>query len=271
MNAAHIEIADYLLVVLGVLLWIIALVRGRAIEWFVGPDQLPVWRIASSEFLAFVAAFLLASYAAPLFAAKLFSLDLTATPMPPTSAMTLGYAVQLSWLALCALFCTPRFLRPHAGSMRPATAAVAGLTGFLLFLPAGAAAGRLWQLILPYLHFSDTLQDSVNYLRHVGSAGEFIGWLVLFVGLAPVVEEWAFRGLLYRFLSARMPSGAAITVSAVLFGLMHDNPASFLPLLVLGIALCLAYRYTGRLITPIVMHAVFNLHTLVVVVLSRNA
>ena len=79
----------------------------------------------------------------------------------------------------------------------------------------------------------------------------------------PIAEELVFRHVLYRFLAGHMPDWSAILVSSVMFGVLHGHMGSALPLTVLGVALCLAYRYTGRLITPIVMHALFNFSTLV--------
>jgi membrane protease YdiL (CAAX protease family) len=270
MNPAPIEFAELALLACGLLLWIVALARGRALEWFGGPSQLPRWQIAPSEFLAFVAAFGVATYASQLIAAYVFSLDFTEKPMSARTALLNGVATQLGWISVCALFCVPRFFRPPGGVMPWAPAVLAGLTGVLLFFPAGAAVGQLSKLLLPRLGFSDELQDSVNMLRNVDDVGQFFGWVFMVAVLAPVAEEWVFRRLLYRFLAGHTPEWIAIGLSSLLFALLHRNAASFLPLVALGIALCLAYRYTGRMITPIILHAAFNLNSLVYVIMSRE-
>lgn len=268
MPGSVIEKVEWGLVALGVILWIVALMRGRALEWFGSRSQLPLWHIAPSEFLAFGAAFLVAMYAGPMLAVTLFSLDLQVKPAPASTAIIIALTTQCVWLAVCAGFCAPRFLRPRGGEMAWAPAALAGLAAVLLYLPAGSAAGELWKIVLQRLDVSMELQESVRYLRNVGSVTEFFGWFLLVVVLAPLVEEWAFRRLLYRFLSAHLPEWFAIVASALVFAMFHPNAVSFLPLFTLGIALCLAYRYTGRFITPVIMHAAFNLNTLVYVVLS---
>ena len=40
---------------------------------------------------------------------------------------------------------------------------------------------------------------------------------------------------------------------------MHFNLYSFMPLLVLSIALCIVYRASGNLVSSITVHALFNL------------
>lgn len=270
MKVAPVEVVQVALLAAGVVLWIVALVRGRALEWFDGRPALPGWMVTNSEFLAFVAAYLLVTLTMPSLAAELWSLDIDTDPPPVRTALVLGYAVQLGWLGVCAAFFLPRHLRPPAGTMGWAPAALAGIGGLMLFFPAGAAVGQLWKWLLPRLGLSDTLQESVLYLRNLSGVGEFAAWFGMVVILAPLAEECVFRRVLYRYLAVHFPEWTAIGVSAVVFALLHRNAASFLPLVALGVALCLAYRYTGRLITTVVMHAAFNLNSLVYVVLSRE-
>lgn len=85
-------------------------------------------------------------------------------------------------------------------------------------------------------------------------------WLagVLIVIVAPFVEEYLFRGLLYT--TARQFAGrfAGLVATSVLFSAVHLNPSGFISLVLLSAALTLAYERTGSLWAPIVMHMVFN-------------
>jgi membrane protease YdiL (CAAX protease family) len=93
------------------------------------------------------------------------------------------------------------------------------------------------------------------------------GWAVraLFVALlcvvAPVAEETVFRGGLFGGLRKRWPLPAAALVSAAVFALVHLNWVSFLPVMALGVALCIAYERTGSLLPGMVAHSLFNLST----------
>ena len=60
---------------------------------------------------------------------------------------------------------------------------------------------------------------------------------------APIVEEIAFRGLLFGSLEKRgMPTGACVVITAVGFAVFHFEPARFLVLLPIAFALGLARR-----------------------------
>ncbi len=87
--------------------------------------------------------------------------------------------------------------------------------------------------------------------------------------LAPVTEELLFRGLIFRGLYDRSPL-AAHALSMVLFSLIHVSGYigtydwkllffCFLQYLVPAYCLNFAYRYSGNLIAPILMHMLTNL------------
>ena len=52
--------------------------------------------------------------------------------------------------------------------------------------------------------------------------------------------------------------------TGLLFGAVHGNLLALLPLTILGIALALAYEYTGSLWAPIAIHFCFNAATVVI-------
>jgi hypothetical protein len=78
--------------------------------------------------------------------------------------------------------------------------------------------------------------------------------------LAPVAEEFMYRGVLMMTLLKQMGILGALIVSSALFAIVHlpTEPQAVLPLFFLGIALgYVAYR-TRSLVAPIVTHAIFN-------------
>lgn len=82
---------------------------------------------------------------------------------------------------------------------------------------------------------------------------------------APLAEEIIFRRFLFRACLRLMPPAVAIGVSAAAFSAVHRNLAVFVPILFLGSAWAVLYRRSGRLLTPIVCHFLFNLTNVVLV------
>jgi membrane protease YdiL (CAAX protease family) len=82
----------------------------------------------------------------------------------------------------------------------------------------------------------------------------------LFVFVAPVVEEFFFRGFLYRALRTRLGIPAAATLAGLAFGLVHVfTGAEAVPVLAfLGVVFCLVYERTGSLYPVIALHALNN-------------
>ena len=78
------------------------------------------------------------------------------------------------------------------------------------------------------------------------------------VFIAPLGEEIIFRGILYPWAKRKFPQQAALWGTAILFGAIHFNLSSFLPLVMLAVVLVWLYEYTGNLLAPIAVHVVFN-------------
>lgn len=86
-----------------------------------------------------------------------------------------------------------------------------------------------------------------------------IPWVVMLtVVIAPVVEEFFFRGLLYGYLRSKMPVLGAATLSGFIFACVHFTPLLIPSLVVLGIALALVYERYDSLAVPIALHALNN-------------
>jgi membrane protease YdiL (CAAX protease family) len=268
MTATLPQIFELTLLALGVLLWVVALARGRALEWFTAPSQLPPWVPLWSELLVFALSVCVASLFTVQAAVVLFKIDTTIEPMPARTVLINGYAMQLAWLGVALGFRALGMLRMAPGATRAVPASIAGLTAFLLAVPAIASVQLFWEWVLRVLKIKAEPQVAIDLIRQAETFAELIPWILLVVVVVPVAEEVLFRHVLYRFLAARAPDALAMVVSSALFGIVHVAAASVFPLTVLGVALCLAYRYTGRLITPIVMHATFNLTTLLLVKLG---
>ena len=107
-------------------------------------------------------------------------------------------------------------------------------------------------------------------LRDLRDPAQLALMIVMTVVVAPVTEEMIFRARVFRFLDMYLPTPWAALITSVPFALLHGKLLAAIPLIVLSMALCFAYRRTGRIITPIVLHAVFNLNSLVVTVVTGS-
>ncbi len=84
------------------------------------------------------------------------------------------------------------------------------------------------------------------------------------VCIAPVAEEFFFRGFFYRALRSRYSVLAAAGIDGLLFGVIHydftgaDALLILPPLAVLGFMFCLVYERTGSIYPVIALHALNN-------------
>lgn len=79
--------------------------------------------------------------------------------------------------------------------------------------------------------------------------------------MAPICEEFLFRGFAFRALSNWKGPWLAAVLTGLAFGLFHAASAPIVylvPLAVLGFGLCLLYRHTGSLYPCIATHSLNN-------------
>lgn len=88
-------------------------------------------------------------------------------------------------------------------------------------------------------------------------SGGVLGVLAVVV-VAPVVEEFIFRGLIMTRLSKAMPGWLAILLSAAIFGLCHGHPVWFAYAFVLGAVFGLMDWRAGSIWPSILGHVAFN-------------
>lgn len=154
---------------------------------------------------------------------------------------------------------------PLASAVMRAGDFVSGAITFLVALPVVTAANLAWHWLLEAGGLHLEKQDLVGMF--VNARSPLL--LALMIGLAtvtaPATEELVFRAGFFRYVRTRIPRWAALVAPACLFAALHQNLASFAPLVVLGVAFSLAYEHTGRIGTTIVAHALFNLHTIALI------
>ncbi len=148
---------------------------------------------------------------------------------------------------------SPPLLNPWLGGAFALVAAFPILTGINL----------AWTTALTALGFDTSQQDVVEIFSELEMPAARYGMMVLAVIVAPVVEEIIFRAGMFRFMRTRFPRWLALGFPAVVFASMHGSLVAAGPLFALGIVFAIAYEKTGRIMVPIIAHALFNLNTLV--------
>ncbi len=76
--------------------------------------------------------------------------------------------------------------------------------------------------------------------------------------LAPVCEEFFFRGVVFNAFRGRLGTTGASAAAALVFALIHGNIFAALPLFVMALCLTRAYVATESIWAPVAMHALFN-------------
>jgi uncharacterized protein len=166
--------------------------------------------------------------------------------------------IQDGVLVGCALWLAAQVSRPRAWQF--------GLRGtpFWRGVKWAAIAFAIYftfQLIYAAAVHPDEKQTTLQDLG-AGSGGAvtvLIGILV--VGVAPVAEEFFFRGFFYGALRTRFTFLSAALIDGVVFGAVHapTGVQAVPPLIVLGFAFCVAYEATGSILPCIVLHALNNM------------
>jgi uncharacterized protein len=136
--------------------------------------------------------------------------------------------------------------------------------GFRSFKPSAlgwAAAGIGVYLVLSAIYVSIVQPPQDDLPQQLGadkSTALAVITGVFVIGLAPVVEEFFFRGFLYQALRTRLGVWGGAVTSGLIFGAIHFKPEFLVPLAVLGTVLALVFQKTGSLWPCILIHAANN-------------
>lgn len=155
----------------------------------------------------------------------------------------LGQGIALNWFARDSF--TKHLLCTMVGGLAYIPVAVAGLIFVILFAP-----------ILS--NQQNPIVDSAQ------SAQGWLHWAMIFaqaVVLAPIVEEFLFRGVLFQVLWQRTGRvWLSAFVSGFLFAIIHPQfLVGLIPLTAIGTVLALLYAHTRSLTSSIMLHALNNL------------
>jgi membrane protease YdiL (CAAX protease family) len=152
-------------------------------------------------------------------------------------------------------------------------AAIGALLGVLVRIASGIAATLI---VLALRGVSDRSVELPTQVSTDLSGWGLVAFAVFAVIAAPVLEEFVFRGLVFRSIADRYGFWAGALVSAFAFGAFHLlTPGDGLDVLALGlthvgtgIGLAWIYWWRKNLLANIAGHAAFNLIAVIAIVVG---
>ena len=134
----------------------------------------------------------------------------------------------------------------------------------LVVLPVAWSLQQASVVVLEKTGFPPEEETAVMLLTGAKSWWTRVYLGVFAVVIAPVAEEFIFRGVLYPFVKQLgYPRCAWIGVN-FLFALIHMDAAALVPLFVLALVLTWLYERTDNLLAPVAAHSLFNAANLIV-------
>lgn len=197
------------------------------------------------------------------------------SPAATARTMIVGSATQLAAALVCLLLAHAQFdggvraflYRPEGRSRRFGRIAL-----WTLVVGPLAIGICLWigELTAIAIHAVDPTYQPPSHptLEALYGGVSPLATTALWIGagvIAPAAEELFFRGLLQTWLGRLLRNRwGAIGATSLAFGLVHTGQPHAIPALIaLAFILGFAYEMTGVVIVPILIHALFNLKTLV--------
>jgi membrane protease YdiL (CAAX protease family) len=184
----------------------------------------------------------------------------TADDEDPTFTIVATFLQGLIFIGTAVLFASfTRKPKPEHFGLRPAR-----------FWPAAgwAALGMVTFYVLVAVYSLIVQPDAEQSVaQDLGADQGTFGMIAagfMVVCVAPVAEEFFFRGFFYRALRSRWTPLAAAAIDGLLFGVIHydftgaDALLILPPLGILGFIFCLVYERTGSIYPTIAMHALNN-------------
>ena len=172
-----------------------------------------------------------------------------------------GGAVQYLLMAVVALVIARPLGRSELGLVRPSSwgRAVGWIVASLVTI---VVVGGLLGRVLKAGEEQGLVPDRWDGSR----AAPFVANFVVVAVLAPLVEEFIFRGIGFHLLSSFVGVVAAVAVTAVAFGLAHGLVIALPVLSLFGAILAWLRWKTDSLYPSMILHGIFNAGALIVAV-----
>lgn len=217
----------------------------------------PVW----APFLVVFAAFVCVLLAQTVAAVVIELAGGNVTSLTDSDAATIGFTVVLDVTLIVCTVAVVRWLSdlrptpPTFGLRVPEWRPALGWT-LAVYLGFWACA-----VIVGLAFGQPDEQDIVTDLKAEDSVTVLVAFGLMTCLVAPLAEEFFFRGFLFRVLHERLGTVVGVLGTGVAFGLVHLPSGDWIGTLVLtlfGMGLCVLFLCTSSLIPCIMLHAFHN-------------
>ena len=120
------------------------------------------------------------------------------------------------------------------------------------------------QAAFPNLTYSQMAQSAIF-------AAPFWFQILGFGLIAPVAEEFIFRGLIFKRYRETNSFVKSMILSSLIFGIVHSNTIQFIYATILGLLFAYTYEKFGTLLAPILLHVVANVFPIIMTNLNGFA
>jgi membrane protease YdiL (CAAX protease family) len=159
---------------------------------------------------------------------------------------------QLAVVVYCRTYNGPLDLRTNQRSLGNGLVIGGALVAAILLV-------TLWTKTGPTYAVRAFVQSSRQIEGHIGlnrvSIVALFAWTLV---VAPVVEEYLFRGQLQSYFAHAIGKWGAVLAQAILFAVMHFSMSGLLPFTLLGLLLGIITAARRSLVLAIVLHATYN-------------
>jgi uncharacterized protein len=221
------------------------------------PVGVPVWAPFLAVFGAFVCVLLAQTVAVVVVEMAGGDVD----SLTDSDAATIGFTVVLDLALIACAVGVVRWLatrRPTPATFGLRVPVWRSALGWTLAVYAG-----FWvcAVVVGLIFGQPEEQDIVTDLKAEDSAVVLIAFAAMTCLLAPLAEEFFFRGFLLRVLHERTGAVLAVAITGIAFGLVHLPSGDWVGTIVLslfGVGLCVLFLCTSSLIPCIMLHAFHN-------------
>ncbi|PTY07308.1 hypothetical protein DB347_08375 [Opitutaceae bacterium EW11] len=272
MSAAEIVV---LLIGLGVVWWVQFSRSGSAFR----QDRLPCWAISLPSFGTAIVEAIGGGLVGMLLARLLGSMLPQAVMADAAfSTVVINAGLHLGVLGGVLLYVTtaresdlpednPPLPNPVHSRLSTAQAMLAGVLTFCATAAILLPVAFVWDGLLKRFGVPLQRQELIEIFAKADTPVKLAVMSAIAIVIAPMTEELTFRAGFFRFLRGRIPRWLTYLVPAAVFAALHNNVAVFAPLFVLGVVFSVSYERTGRILVPIIAHALFNLNTILLILI----